>query len=61
MSAHHSDGSITLGPNPWGTSATWADYNWRNLAASEDRILIKLILLAIAGAVDEPQTEQEQA
>jgi hypothetical protein len=46
------DGSITLAANPWGTSATWADYNWRRLADTEDRMLIKIILLRIAEAVE---------
>jgi len=23
---------LTLPPNPFGTSATWADYNWRGIA-----------------------------
>jgi hypothetical protein len=31
-STMHEDGSITLPPNPWRTSATWADYNWRGMA-----------------------------
>jgi hypothetical protein len=31
----HEDGSITLPPNPFGTSATWADYDWRKLADAE--------------------------
>jgi len=26
------DGSITLPPNPFGTAATWADFDWRGMA-----------------------------
>jgi hypothetical protein len=29
------DGSITLPPNPFGSAATWADYDWRKLADAE--------------------------
>lgn len=31
------DGELVLPPNPFGTSATWADYDWRGMARGEER------------------------
>jgi hypothetical protein len=51
------DGSITLAPNPWGSAATWADYNWAGLAADRrdagDKLaafVFDAIAAALAGA-----------
>lgn len=51
------DGSITLGPNPFGTSATWADYDWRKLAEAEaglagPKSVTAQVLTRIAEAVE---------
>lgn len=31
------DGELVLPPNPFGTSATWADYDWRAMSRGEER------------------------
>lgn len=59
----NADGSITLPPNPWGSAATWDDYDWRKIAASERAArgvacLTAQVLDLIADAVEATTDDQ---
>lgn len=49
----HEPGTITLPESPFGTSATWADYDWRGMSlAPVPERAASLVFRLIADAVD---------